>query len=480
MDIKQKSISGVFWTFIDIIINKGFYFVATIILARILGPEEFGLLGMIALFVNIGNALIDSGMSTSLLRATDLTEKDYSTVFVTNVIMSVIIYLILYFLAPYVANFYSQASLNSLIKWYCLGFIIGSFRSIHVVRLMKEMDFKKITILNLPGNILSAISSIWAGYAGYGFWSLIILFLVNQSVSTLMFWLFIEWKPYFLFDFNNYKKHFKFGYKLLISSQLNVFFENIYNILIGKFYGVGNLGYYERAYTFNSYPVSVLTGIILRVSLPTLAILKNDLVKLQYVYKRILQISFLVSGFGLLFSCIFAEKIILLVLGDNWLPVTPFFQILSISFIFYPIHSLNINILSVFGRSDLFLKLEIVKKVLIILIVASCFRFGIMGLLWSSVINSVINLIINTHFSGLYLNYSTKNQIFDILPSFLLIIISLSFVLPLNYIGSSLNPLFFLVVAFVISFFVLIMSCEFSKLSSYVFIKNQIIEYFKK
>lgn len=479
MDIKERSISGAIWTFVDIVVNKGFYFIATIILARILGPSDFGLFGMITLFVSIGNALIDSGMSTSLLRANNLNESDYSTVFVTNVMMSILIYLILFFLSPFVAQFYNQDRLDSLIKWYCLGFIVSSFRSIHVVRLMKQMDFKKIAVLNLPGNFISVFISIWAGYAGYGIWSLIFLFLINQVISTILFWIFIDWRPKFSFDYINYKYHFKFGYKLVISSQLNVFFENIYNIIIGKFYGVTILGYYERAYTFNNYPVSVLTGIILRVSLPTLAVLKNDIVKLQNVYKRIMQVAFLVSSFGLIFCCLYAENIILLVLGSEWLPVKIYFQILSISFIFYPIHSLNINILSVFGRSDLFLKLEIVKKILIVIVVASSFKFGITGLLWSSVVNSIINLLINTHFSGVYINYSTKDQILDIFPTCILVVLSLLIVSPLSVYSTMINPVVFLSLAFVFSLFVLFVFCELVKLSSYIFLKNQVLEYLK-
>jgi O-antigen/teichoic acid export membrane protein len=472
--------NGAIWTFIDILINKGAYFIATIVLAGILGPKEFGLIGMIMLFISIGNTLIDSGMSTSLIRSNNVTENEYSTVFITNILMSVLVYLILFFIAPFIASFYEQPILINVIKWYCLGFVITSLRSIHNVKLMKEMEFRKITILNLPGIIISVIVAIWMGYKGYGIWSLVSLFLINQFISTVLFWLFIKWKPSFYFDFANYKDHFKFGYKLTLSALLNTVFENIYNILIGKFYNVKTLGFYERAYTFNNYPVSILSGIILKVSLPSLTSIKGDEVRLQKAYKSIMQMSFLISASGLAFAALLAHQIVKLFLGDQWLALVPLFQVLSISFMFYPIHSLNINILSIFGRSDLFLKLEVVKKIMILIVVAICFNFGVIGLVWSSVINSILALIINTHYSGRFLNYPTKNQLLDLLPTLATVLVTVSVVYGFQLAIAPTNLILQIVLSFVIGLLTMLIISERTNLMPYLHIKELILEQIKK
>lgn len=480
MDLKKQSINGAIWTLIDIIVNKGSYFIATIVLAGILGPKEFGVLGMIMLFVAIGNTLIDSGMSISLLRTKDVTEKDYSTVFITNVLMSIFVYLILFFGATLIAAFYSQPILTEVIRWYCIGFIINSFRSIHNVKLMKDMAFKKITLLNLPGNIIGVIIGVWMGYQGYGIWSLVSLFLSTQLISTLCFWIFINWKPSWEFDFKNYKDHFRFGYKLVISAQLNTIFDNIYNILIGKFYNVTMLGYYERAYTFNNYPVSVLSGIILKVSLPSLTMIKDDTERLKNAYKSIMQMSYLIAATGLGFAAVVAEPLVNIVLGKNWLPMVPMFQVLALSYIFYPIHSLNINILSVFGRSDLFLKLEIVKKIVVVIVVSICFNFGIMGLVWSAVINSILALVINTYYSGKFLNYKTLNQLKDLLQPTILVASSIGVIYTFQILMPFQNNIIQIIASFSFGLVVFVGLSEVFKLTPYLSIKNIIVTLIKK
>jgi O-antigen/teichoic acid export membrane protein len=479
LSLKRQSIKGAFWTFVDIVVNKGAYFIATLILARILGPKEFGILGMIMLFVTIGNTLIDSGMSTSLLRSNEVTEKDYSTVFITNILMSLLVYVILFLTAPLVATFYELKILIDVIRVYCLGFVVNSFRSIHVIKLMKEMQFKKLTVLNLPGNIISVFVAIFMAYLGYGIWSLVYLFLINQLISTLVFWIFINWKPLWKFDFINYKYHFNFGYKLVLSAQLNTIFENIYNVLIGKFYDVRALGFYERAYTFNNYPVSVLSSIILKVSLPSLTIIKEDSERLQNAYKNIMQMAFFISASGLCFAALLAQQIVTIILGENWLQVVPIFQILCLSFIFYPIHSLNINILSVFGRSDLFLKLEVIKKITILIVVAICFNFGIMGLVWSSVINSIIGLIINTHYSGKFLNYPTIRQFRDLLPTILVVFATVGIVFSFLRIFE-LSNILQISFSFVLGLLTTIALSEIIKLAPYIYMKHLILDQIKK
>jgi O-antigen/teichoic acid export membrane protein len=480
LSLTNQSIKGAVWTFIDIFINKGVYFAATIILAGILGPTEFGLIGMITIFISLGTTLIDSGMSTSVLRLTEPTDQDYSTIFLTGVIVSIVVYFSIYALAPYIAGFYNQELLISIIRVYCLGFIIIAFKSVHLVKLSKNMEFRKMTILNIPGNLISVVVAIYMGYNGYNVWSLVALFLVNQIISTVLYWLFIKWKPLFKFDLTNFKFHFNFGYKLLLSAQLNVVFDNIYNIIIGKYYSVNTLGHYERAYTFNNYPVSILSGIIAKVSLPSFTQIKDDTLRLKNAYKKIMLISFFISCFGLGFAAIIAEPLFQIILGNEWMPAVPLFQILCISYVFYPIHSLNINVLTLFGRSDLFLLLEVVKKVVILLAIVIGFNFGILGLVWSSVFSSIIALLINTHFSGRFLNYGTISQLRDLFPVIMLLIVSILFLMLFSYYYHASSNIEIIVTNFLVGLVTVVGLSEIFQVKVYNIIKDLIKENFRK
>ncbi len=423
MSLVVKSVSGTIWTLLDIIFNKAIYFIATLVLARLLGPSEFGLIGMIMVFFTIGTTLVDSGLSVSLVRTPNLDDTEYSTVFYMNLAMSLIAYLFVYVLAPFVADFYAQPILEPLIRIYCLGFIITALRMIAQAKLVREMNFKKIAILNVPGNIVGLVVGVWMAMNGYKVWSIVGLYLSTQIVATLMYWIFIEWRPKFIFSVVKMKYHWSFGYKLMISAQLNTVFDNIYNIIIGKLYSVQSLGYYERAYTLNNYPVSILSGIISKVSLPLLSQISEDKQRTLKVYRKILMLSFFISAPLMLGALVLAKPLFILFLGEQWIPAVPFFQILCLAYMLHPIHSLNINILSVYGKSNLFLKLEIIKKVMVVVLVLITVNLGIYGLVWSSVIASVAALFINTYYSGGLILYYTKDQLKDILPTLMISIL---------------------------------------------------------
>ena len=417
MSLARQSVSGTIWTLLDIFFNKAIYFIATLILARLLGPNEFGLIGMIMVFFTIGTTIVDSGLSVSLIRTSNPDDAEYSTIFYMNLILSLIAYLLIFLASPFVAVFYSQPILESLIQIYCLGFIISAFRMIGQVKLIREMNFKKIAILNTPGNIVGLSVGVWMAVNQYEVWSIVGLYLSTQIVATIMYLLFINWRPKLVFSFQKMNYHWNFGYKLMLSGQLNTVFDNIYNILIGKFYSVELLGYYERAYTLNNYPVSILSGIISKVSLPLLSQISNDKQRTLIVYRKILLLSFYLSAPLMLGALVLAKPLFVLLLGEQWIPGVPFFQILCLSYMFYPIHSLNINILVIYRKSNLFLKLELLKKVLILVLILISFNFGIFGLVWSSVIASISALFINTYYSGDLISYYTKDQLKDIVPT---------------------------------------------------------------
>jgi O-antigen/teichoic acid export membrane protein len=433
MSLFGKSLSATIWTLVDVFFNKAIYFIATLILARLLGPKDFGTISMIMIFFAIGTTLIDSGLSISIIRSNSISQKEYSTIFYLNLGLSFLAYLIVFLSAPFISVFYNQEILIQLIRIYCLGFIITSLRMVHQSRLIKEMDFKKISLLNIPGNIIGLCVGVFMAINNYGVWSIVGLFLSTQITATITYWIFYNWRPSIVFSIDCMKTHWKFGYKLMISAQINTIFENIYNILIGKFYSIQTLGYYERAYTLNNYPISILSLIISKVSLPLFSQIADDKEKLGEVYKKIVLMAFYITAPIMLGALALAKPLFEVVLGQHWLPAVPLFQILCLSYILYPIHSLNINILTAFGKSGLFLKLEIYKKIVLVILVIIGVNFGIYGLVWSSVISSVVSLFINTYYTGHLISYNTKNQLKDLLPKLIMAIIMASIAFLISY-----------------------------------------------
>lgn len=416
MSLKQKTISGVAWSFAEAILIKGLSFTAMLLLARWLGPKDFGLIGMIAVFIAIGKSLVDSGMSLSIIRTTDADDSDYSTVFYMNMAMSFLVYIILFFTAPYIANFYNQEILINVIRVYCLSFIISAFSAVQLAILTKEMKFKKIVLLTAPSTLIGIIVGLSLGYYDYGVWSIVAMLLTTQISMSILLWINATWKPGLNYSKKKFIYHYKFGYKIMLSGLLDTIFQNSYNIIIGKYFPVESLGFYERAKRFNDYPSVTITGIVRKVTYPMLAKLQNDVSKLSVIYRKMIRVAFFIVAPFMLGGAAVAEPLFDLILGSSWLPAVPFFQILSLAAMLYPIHAFNVNILQVFGRSDWFLKLEIIKKIFMAVSILVGFQFGIMGLIWSSVFSSFLSLLINTHYSSRLINYSTKRQLLDILP----------------------------------------------------------------
>ena len=411
---------GVIWTSVDMFLVKGIVFVATLYLARLLGPEEFGLLGMISIFIAIGTSLVESGLSESIIRTTKTDKNDFSTIFYFNIFSSSVIYFIIYITAPLIAEFYNQEILIDIIRVFCVIFFITALSSVQLAILTKKMLFKKITHYTLPASILGVIVGIYLGLHNYGVWSLVWMQIVTKLVLSFLLWYNSSWKPTLDFSFSKLKYHYNYGYKLLLATLLNKFFLNIYNIIIGKNYSIQTIGYYERSSNLNNFASDALTGIIKKVTFPLISNIKDDKIRVKKIYIKILRTTIFISTPIMIGLAAIAKPLFLLVLGTKWLPATVFFQILCISSALYPIHSLNLNILKVYGRTDLFLKLEIYKKILMTVCIVISLPFGVLGLVWSSVICSMIALLINTKYSGQLINYETKSQLYDMLPIFLL------------------------------------------------------------
>lgn len=423
MSLKKQTFSGLIWTFIDTFLVRGLSFMAMILLARWLGPTDFGLIGMIAVFIAIGKSLTDSGMTSSLIRTKSPDHGDFSTIFFVNLGMSCIVYTIIFFTAPYIALFFEQDILVEVIRVYCLLFLVIAFSAVQLAILTKNMEFRKITKINFPSTLIGVSIGLYLGYTGYGVWSIVWMYLSTELVRSILLWLTSSWKPGFIFSKVKFKFHYKFGYKMVLSGPLDTVFKNIYNILIGKYFSAKTLGFYERSKQFAEYPSATLTGVLGKVTYPMLSQIQDDPVRLENIYRKLIRISFFVIAPLMLGAAAIAKPLFLLVLGKEWLPAVLFFQILSLAMMLYPIHAYNLNILKVYGRSDLFLKLEVIKKIIITISILVAFQFGVMGLVWSSVFTSFAALGVNMYYSSKLINYSILQQIKDLGLTFVIAIL---------------------------------------------------------
>lgn len=417
MDLGGKTIYGVFWSMGQELGSKLISFFITIILARLLSPAEFGLIAMLFVFIAVGNSLLDGGLTSSLIRTAEVTQKDCSTVFYFNLIGSLIIYSILYLLAPLISAFYHQPVLTDIVRVYGIVLIINAFYGIQQTLLVREMKFKIMTMIQIPAVICGGILGVVLARLGFGVWSLVWMSLLNSFISTVLHWCFSPWRPILLFDSLSFRKHFNYGYKLTLSGLIDKVYQNIYAIIIGKFYAPAQLGFYSRAESVSQLPTGIISSAISKVTLPMFTKIAHDSEQLVKVYRKVmLQVLFWMTP-SLVALSVIAEPLFRLMLTDKWLPAVPYFQILCIAGIMYPINAYNLNILKVKGHSDLFLRLEIIKKILCIIGILCAFPFGIYGLLYLQLFFSFSSFYINSIYTVRFIDYPFVKQIEDILPT---------------------------------------------------------------
>lgn len=417
MSLKQKAAAGLFWTFTQQFSGQLISFVVSIILARLLSPKEFGLIGMLSIFISVGNSLIDSGMTSSIVRTASVDQRDYSTVFFLNIISSLAIYTIVFFCAPYIAHFYGHPQLKDIVRVYSLTFVFSAFMGIQGAKLTKDMDFKSQMMINLPSVIGGGILGVALAYYGFGVWSLVYMYLFQGFLLAAQHWIYSPWRPSWVFDFDKFKYHFNFGYKITISGLLSTLYDNIFTIIIGKNYSATQLGYYNRALSVRQMPISNLSAALGKVTYPIFSSIQGDDNKLKEVYKRLIQqVIFWIVPL-LILLIVVAEPFFRLLLTEKWLPAVPYFQILCLSGMLYPLITYNYNIIKVKGRTDLTLKLQIVKKTFGIAGIFVAIKFGIYGLLYFQLISYIVDYNLDAYYGGRMINYPITQQIKDISPS---------------------------------------------------------------
>lgn len=478
MSLKKQSISGMIWAFSELFSKQIIGFLVSVVLARLLLPAEFGLIGMLAVFISIGTTLINSGLTSSLIRTPDANQTDFSTVFFFNLGGSIFIYAILFLVSPLIAAFFEQPILENLAKLYGLTFIINAFSTVQNTRLTQQMNFKTQMKVALPSLLGGSLLGVVLAYNGYGVWSLVWMYLCQSLLSSIQLWVVTKWTPSWVFDYEKFKYHFKFGYKLLLSGLLDALFSNSYTIIIGKLFLPAQLGFYSRANSVVKLPVDNIAKALSKVTYPMFAKIKDDDERLKSVYKRILRMVTFIIAPILMLLAVLAEPIFRFLFTEKWLPSVPFFQILCVSGVMYPFHSYNLNILNVKGRSDLFLKLELYKKIITIVTLVGSIPFGIIGLLWGRVLSSFLSLFVNTYYSGRFINYSGFEQFKDVLSILLITIVTGTVIFGVDFfvstyevidvfriiIGLTLGPIFYIFVS------------QFMKISSITEIKKIILK----
>lgn len=420
MSLKAKATSGLFWTLLQQFGYQGINFVVQLLLARILLPEAFGVIALLQIFISVGNNLIDSGMASSLIRNKDVDESDYSTVFYLNIVVATVLYGIMFASSSYIAKFYNMPILTDVIRIYCISFVINAFSIIQVTILTKNMKFKTQMFVQLPSLLISGIVSVYLAFSGWGVWSIVVYNLLINLLMSIQYWLKSKWRPKLVFDMKKLKYHFNFGYKLTLASLLNSVFDNIYGIVIGKAFSPQILGYYNRAEMFQLFPSKNISSALEKVTYPMFAQIQDDTEKLKKYYRQIFNlVVFFLTPTMLLLSVV-AEPLFRFVLTEKWLPMVPYFQILTFVGVLHPFQRYNVNILRVKGRSDLVLKLNIIRKVVLIITIVIGIRYGIYGVLISQCVYSVVCVFLNTMYSSAMINYSLKEQVKDVVGVYVL------------------------------------------------------------
>ncbi len=417
--LREKAISGISWSFINSVVVYGIQFVVGIILARILLPKEFGLIGMIMIFIAISRSFVDSGFTQAIIRKNDAKQVDYCTIFYFNVVVSLIFYSILFCLSISISRFFNEPKLVPILKYLGLILIFDSLAIIQRARLTKKINFKLQTKVSVISSISSGIIGIVMAYNGFGVWSLVIKMLTRHAIATTLLWIWNRWKPTLEFSIKSFKEMFSFGSKLLLSGLINTTYRNIYKLIIGKFFSAADLGFYSRAEQFRNLPSQNLTTVIQQVSYPVLSSIQNDIPKLKDAYRRLIKSTMFITFTLMLVLAAISRPLVLTLIGEKWLPSVIYLQLLCIAGMLYPLHAINLNMLKVQGRSDLFLKLEIIKKILAIPAIVIGIYLGIIAMIIAMTLNSFVAYFINSYYSGKNIGYSSFDQIKDILPSFI-------------------------------------------------------------
>jgi len=414
--LKSRSIAALGWSTIDVAGRQGISFVVMLILARLLSPAEFGLIGMLSLFIALGGSIVDSGFGSALIQRKEITEADKSSVFYFNAAMGALMALAIFSAAPWISGFYREPILLPLTRLMALNLFIGSFGVVQMALLTRTLDFRTVFKAGTIAIVLSGTLAVWMAWRGYGVWSLAAQSVIYTTVSTGLIWAFCPWKPALRFRAESLRLLFGFGSRMLASGLLNTFFDRIQLAVIGKAFSAAALGFYTRAFNTQQFPTNLLYAVINRVTFPTFCQLSHNRDLLRPVVRRAL-VSFMVLTLPMMFGlAAVARPLVMVLFGEKWLPCVPYLRVLSIMGALWPVHVMNLEVVTAVGRSDLFLRLEIIKKVLVGVGILATFKISVMAMVWAMLIVSVACVFLNSHYTKVLIGYGVVGQFVDLAP----------------------------------------------------------------
>ena len=469
-NLKSKTIKGAGWSAADAILGQGVSFIIGLVLARLLSPEEYGLIGIVMIFVTVLNGVVDSGFSTAVIRKQDANDDDYNTMFYTNMLFSIILYVCLSLSSPLIADFFGRDQLVQLVPAMGLILIINALSLTQQTILAKRIDFKTKTKASLISSVTSGVVGIICAYSGWGVWSLVVQMLLQKAIYTGSLWILNKWWPSFRFSKDSFHYMWGFGWKILLSGLLDRIWQQIYQLVVGKFYNPATLGQYTRAKDYAKLFSENLTAIVQRVSYPALACIQDDEERMVAAYRKVIKVTMFVTAICMLFIGAISEPLIVCLIGEKWLEAATYLPLICISMSLYPLHAINLNMLQVLGRSDIFLYLEIAKKIISIAPICLGIFVGIKAMLIATIVTGIIAYFLNSYYTGKKLHYTSWMQIKDIYNSYLIAIIISFGIYFLKYLPISyfvILPLQILVGAAI--FFAI---CEITKPSEYIEIKS--------
>lgn len=430
-DLKGKTATNFIWRFAERCGAQLVAFFVSVVLARILAPSDYGTLALISVFITILQVFVDSGLGTALIQKEHVDNTDFSTVFYTNILFCILLYGLFFVLSPHIANFYDRGELVPYLRVLSITILISGVKNVQQAYVSRNLLFKKFFFSTLGGTFIAAVVGISMAYCGYGVWALIAQQLVNLTIDTTILWITVKWRPTKVFSINRLKELFSYGWKLLVSGLIDVSYNELRQLIIGKMYSSSDLAFYNQGRKFPNLIVTNVNTSIDSVLLPVMSKAQNEKEKVKTMTRRAIKTSTYIMAPLMMGLAFCAEPLVRIVLTDKWLMCVPFMRIFCITYMFYPIHTANLNAIKAMGRSDLFLKLEIAKKVVGITLLLSSMWFGVMAMAYSLLLSSVLSQIINAWPNKKLLSYGYLDQLKDILPGIILAVamgIGISFV----------------------------------------------------
>lgn len=474
----NRIISNFVWRFAERCGAQVIQFVVQIVLARILAPEAYGTVALVVVFANIFQVFVDSGLGNALIQKKDADDLDFSSVFYFNLVWCLILYAIIFSIAPIIADFYNNPELIAVVRVLCLTVVISGLKNVQQAYVSKTLQFKKFFWATLTGTILSAIVGIVMAYMGLSVWALVAQRLVNLAVDTFSLWIIVNWHPKKMFSFERLKGLISYGWKLLVSALLDTIYNNLWQMIIGKVYTESDLAYYNQGNQFPSVIVTNINSSIDSVLLPVMSNEQDNRVRVREMTRKAIKTSSYIMAplmMGLAFT---ASGVVELLLTEKWLPCVFFLRIFCITYMFYPIHTANLNAIKALGRSDMFLKLEIVKKIVGLILLLITVNISVKAMAYSLLVSSVLSQIINSWPNKKLLNYSYWSQLRDIFPNVFLAIVMGGIVYIVSF--AKLSPMFTLIIQVPLGIVIYWLGSIITKNESYIYVLSIVMPMIKK